>query len=371
MRQAYNAGRFQQLQNFPYWRYAHGDSRYPRPHHQSKDGTILPKESPFWLTWFPQNGWGCKCKVFGETERSIKRKNMTLSKEPVIETREWVDKKTGEAHQVPVGIDPGFDYSPGSKSQADVLRQQQISKPPLKNRLPERAVPSAYSTNKNVTIHGLNKVISELSQAQPQMRQVTDFITTYGMKTLFLKPTEMVRGSKKAKELEEDITSYLNVPISKANGHWPVPSNTARRANGYTALAWKHVVVKAKTGVNLNKIADITDLTNAVEAAILALQAGKRQWSLSHIVRHYTDSGDHGGAIITWLHEMGHQVQFQAMRMDIPTPGLNESITTYSMQDTMEWHAEHFAAWALNRAMLETHYPAIVAYFDELMGELL
>ena len=102
MRQAYNAGRFQQLQNFPYWRYAHGDSRYPRPHHQSKDGTILPKESPFWLTWFPQNGWGCKCKVFGETERSIKRKNITLSKEPVIETREWVDKKTGEAHQVTV-----------------------------------------------------------------------------------------------------------------------------------------------------------------------------------------------------------------------------------------------------------------------------
>ena len=371
MRQAYNAGRFQQLQSFPYWRYAHGDSRYPRPHHQSKDGTVLPKESPFWLTWFPQNGWGCKCKVFGETARSIQRKGLKLSKEPVIETREWIDKKTGEVHYVPVGIDPGFDYSPGSKSQADVLRQQQLSKPPLKERLPERVVPSAYSTNKNVTIHGLNKVISELSQAQPQMRQVTDFITTYGMKTLFLKPTEMVRGSKKAKELAEDITRYLNVPISKANGHWPVPSNTARRANGYTALAWKHVVVKAKTGVNLNKIADITDLTNAVEAAILALQAGKRQWSLSHIVRHYTDSGDHGGAIITWLHEMGHQVQFQAMRMDIPTPGLNESITTYSMQDTMEWHAEHFAAWALNRAMLETHYPAIVAYFDELMGELL
>ena len=86
-----------------------------------------------------------------------------------------------------------------------------------------------------------------------------------------------------------------------------------------------------KLSVNLNKIADITDLTNAVEAAILALQAGKRQWSLSHIVRHYTDSGDHGGAIITWLHEMGHQVQFQAMRMDIPTPGLNESITTYNL----------------------------------------
>ena len=36
------------------------------------------------------------------------------------------------------------------------------------------------------------------------MRQVTDFITTYGMKTLFLKSTEMVRGSD-----QKDVSTYL------------------------------------------------------------------------------------------------------------------------------------------------------------------
>ncbi|MDH5524452.1 MAG: hypothetical protein OEY01_10740 [Desulfobulbaceae bacterium] len=29
------------------------------------------------------------------------------------ETYEWIDKRTGEVHQVPKGIDPGWDYNPG------------------------------------------------------------------------------------------------------------------------------------------------------------------------------------------------------------------------------------------------------------------
>jgi len=32
---------------------------------------------------------------------------------PKKKTYEWVDKKTGEVHQVPVGIDPGWAYNPG------------------------------------------------------------------------------------------------------------------------------------------------------------------------------------------------------------------------------------------------------------------
>ena len=41
------------------------------------------------------------------------------------------------------------------------------------------------------------------------------------------------------------------------------------------------------------------------------------------------------------------------------------------MQDSMEWHAEHFTAWALNRDMLASHYPDIAEYFDKLMEQLL
>lgn len=371
MRQAYNAGRYEQLQNFPYWRYAHGDSRYPRPHHQDKHNTVLPKDSPFWNVWFPQNGWGCKCKVFGETKRSLKRRGLDVRQEPIIETKEWTDKKTGEVHHVPVGIDPGFDYSPGSKSHADALQQQLTEKPALSERLAERQIPSAFSTNSKVDIHGLNRIVDELSQTQPQLSQVSAFIRKYDMKTLFLKPSDMVRGSRKTLTLREQIADYLNVPIERVLRHWPVAGGMAKRANGYTAHAWRHVVVKAKTGINLSKVKNVDDLTNAVEAAILAAQADNQQWSLSHIVRHFTDSEHHGGTVVTWLHEMGHQVQFQAMRLNIETPGLDKSITTYSTQNTFEWHAEHFALWALNREVLAKHHPDIAKYFDELMDNLL
>ena len=125
MRQSYNAGRYAQLQHFEYWRYKHGDSRNPRLHHKSKDGTILPKTSPFWNVWFPQNGWGCRCKVFGESDKSLARKGLKPSKEPTIENREWIDKATGESHQVPVGIDPGFDYAPGKASQASIHQSRE------------------------------------------------------------------------------------------------------------------------------------------------------------------------------------------------------------------------------------------------------
>ena len=53
MRQSYNAGRYAQLQNFEFWRYKHGDSRYPRPDHAAKDGVILPKDSPCLLYTSP------------------------------------------------------------------------------------------------------------------------------------------------------------------------------------------------------------------------------------------------------------------------------------------------------------------------------
>ncbi len=40
---------------------------------------------------------------------------------------EWTDKKTGEVHTFPDGVDPFWDYAPGA-SRADVVRQQVLRK---------------------------------------------------------------------------------------------------------------------------------------------------------------------------------------------------------------------------------------------------
>jgi hypothetical protein len=370
MRQSYNAGRYQQLQSFEFWRYKHGDSLSPRPHHQSKDGLILPKDSPFWQTWFPQNGWGCKCKVFGESAQSMKRKGLTPSKEPIIETREWIDKATGETHDVPIGIDPGFDYSPGATSQVAKLKEQIATKPVLAERLPTRMVPSAFSTIPGADINGLNRVLTALAEKRPELLQVSNFVKKYDIKTLFLKPSEISRNSKKHGQLAGPITDYLNVPLNQSRHMFSVPAHWAKRVNGYTSKSWSHLVVRIKSGQSFKKIVNFDELLNAPEAVLQAHKLGKPMWSVSQVVRDYGDSGHSGGAIITWLHELGHQVQFKALEKGIKTPGHNIAITRYSTQDIWEWHAEHFVMWALARPTLLKMHPDIAKYFDKIMGQL-
>ncbi|WP_133182320.1 PBECR2 nuclease fold domain-containing protein [Shewanella decolorationis] len=113
MRQSYNAGRWDQLQQFPYWQYKHGHSATPRQDHLRWHDMVLPASSPWWTTHFPQNGWGCTCSVRGMTEGQLKRQGLSVSQLPADESYEWVNPKTGEVLKVPKGIDPGFDYSPG------------------------------------------------------------------------------------------------------------------------------------------------------------------------------------------------------------------------------------------------------------------
>lgn len=123
LRQSYNAGREAQMadpelrKRRPYGLYRHGDSANPRPHHLAWDGTVLPLDDPWWSTHSPQNGWGCKCKKFMLSKRDVERQGLKIGPSPVIEyeTRTiGVNSPNGaRTVQVPVGIDPGFEYAPG------------------------------------------------------------------------------------------------------------------------------------------------------------------------------------------------------------------------------------------------------------------
>ena len=133
LRQSYNAGREVQMADpevrraRPYGLYRHGDSRVPRPLHLSWDGLVLPLDDPWWDTHSPQNGWGCTCKKFSLGPRDLEKRGLKVADQaPDNGVRDWVDKATGEVHQVPNGIDPGFDYRPGA-TRVDRLRQQLVT----------------------------------------------------------------------------------------------------------------------------------------------------------------------------------------------------------------------------------------------------
>ncbi len=147
MRTARSAGQWERIQRtksgLPYLLYQLGPSRHHRPEHVGWHGMLLPADDPWWETHFPQNGWGCLCWVRQVSKAEYARLQNTgvhapepeqainpetglptghrmpshvpvRTKAPNLGTREWVNRRTGEVHRVPVGIDPGWDYNPGA-----------------------------------------------------------------------------------------------------------------------------------------------------------------------------------------------------------------------------------------------------------------
>lgn len=125
VRTAYAAGRYEQmtspemLRERPFWEYRHRDSVNPRPLHVEWDGTVLPADDPWWKTHYGPNGWGCKCTVFALSADDL----ADLGKQgpdprPENGMRTWTDQTTGEVHEVPNGIDPGWAHTPGASGRA-------------------------------------------------------------------------------------------------------------------------------------------------------------------------------------------------------------------------------------------------------------
>ena len=117
---SYAAGRYEQLQAAPYWQYEHADwVTNPRHQHLAWDGLVLARDDPWWKTHYPPNGWGCQCSVRGLWPRDLQR----LGKDAPDEAPEvnLVERVIGQRSlngprtvQVPEGIDPGFEYTPGA-----------------------------------------------------------------------------------------------------------------------------------------------------------------------------------------------------------------------------------------------------------------
>lgn len=121
MRSARAAGQWDRIERnktaLPYLVYLLGPSEKHRPHHQNKAGMVLPVDDPFWRSWYPPNGWNCKCHVRQITRREAERRG--VSESPRIETREEFVARTGEYKDIPVGIDAGWEMNPGAYRQAN------------------------------------------------------------------------------------------------------------------------------------------------------------------------------------------------------------------------------------------------------------
>ena len=121
---SYARGRWQRIERLaearPWLRYSATLDDRTRPAHRAWHGTVLRHDHPFWRSHYPPNGWHCRCTVLQFSDADLKRHGFTPSEGPPPgsdKTRQWINKRTGEVHQVPRGIDPGFQHNAGRVDQ--------------------------------------------------------------------------------------------------------------------------------------------------------------------------------------------------------------------------------------------------------------
>ncbi|HHL33113.1 MAG TPA: hypothetical protein ENJ30_01970 [Desulfobulbaceae bacterium] len=116
---AYNVGHYKQLMDdrdvFPYWQYSAINDSRTRPTHLAMDGRVWPADDPTWATWFPPNGFRCRCSVVGLTRGQVKARGLKVEqKDPTNRLIEPIDQASGNRMPArPLIPDPGFKYNLG------------------------------------------------------------------------------------------------------------------------------------------------------------------------------------------------------------------------------------------------------------------
>ncbi len=136
---AYQAGRYKQLidnvDRRPYWQYWAVEDSRTRPEHRELNGKVFRYDDPFWKSFYPPNGFNCRCKVIALSERDLERMGLKVeSSEGMLFIKDrLVSEKTGEMRPVTVYKNPdirnpstgkiieispdvGWSYNPGETS---------------------------------------------------------------------------------------------------------------------------------------------------------------------------------------------------------------------------------------------------------------
>ncbi|WP_421173766.1 phage minor head protein [Aeromonas enteropelogenes] len=82
MTTAYQAGRYLQqlgLPERPYWQYIAVMDERTRANHAAMNGLVFAATDPIWLTHYPPNDWGCRCRVRAMSKMRLDANGLSVS----------------------------------------------------------------------------------------------------------------------------------------------------------------------------------------------------------------------------------------------------------------------------------------------------
>lgn len=169
MQTAYAAGAWQEIKAqaelAPFLMYDAVDDFRTRPLHAAWDRKVLPVKSTWWSSHYPPNGYNCRCGVIQLSADEVEAMGLRVAREePDDGTYPWTNPRTGDVHQVPNGLDPGFEHNAGKSWswKAKELLQEKI------NTLPPSMSEAA---TKSLADARAQKVIDDLTSAAARAQQ--------------------------------------------------------------------------------------------------------------------------------------------------------------------------------------------------------
>ncbi len=110
------AGHYEQLMKtkaiYPYWRYVTRDDARVRDAHRALHNKVFKWDDPFWETYFPPNGFRCRCHVSPLTKRQAERDpKLHIEQSNIAEDANG--RKVLDVGGSYYKNNPGWDYNPG------------------------------------------------------------------------------------------------------------------------------------------------------------------------------------------------------------------------------------------------------------------
>ena len=290
---SYSEGRYKQQwdarKELPYWRYGTvGDARV-RDEHKPLDGLIYPAEHEFWKTYYPPNGFQCRCNVTSLSRYDVNEGDV------LTDIPEDIIKPT-----------PGFRSSPASSAEikrsvsgvSSALNKLNLPGPPVISRSGNtlhEAIGSIAGNNQTDALEQIKKIsglndssvlkllakngnCSVLSKGAPSLRKgfaraevVIPSIHSDGAEQLV---------SRIASEVGDAKINYGSL-VHYVEGKAYLGSTAAINAKGYNATPGLIVSVDTKSAADIETLAELmlnaesghgSPIRHATDRAYLTLQ---------------------------------------------------------------------------------------------------
>lgn len=132
LQDAFQAGRLEQttrpeiMAARPYWRYIAVRDGATRPSHLEMHGKVFRADDPVWESWYPPNGFNCRCSVQTVSAREVEREGYNLETEdPTGKPFFPIDPETGG--RLPPRLlmpDQGWGHMPGRRDLKAMLEEK-------------------------------------------------------------------------------------------------------------------------------------------------------------------------------------------------------------------------------------------------------